>query len=138
MTATKMINAVLARDGHLCVIRGPYCTIHATVADHRANRGAGGSDILDDPANLIASCQLCNGFKEDATGDDRERLILRGIRVEKPATNAGALVKARALPVLYPDGEYRLLTSDGKRTRISRGLAAELFEVYGIRAKAVA
>lgn len=109
---------VLRRDGHMCVIAGPSCTGRATVADHRANRGAGGSRLLDDPRNLIASCGLENQLKEDAHGEDLERLIERGIRVRKAATNAATLGRCAISPVMYPDGSWWLLDNSGGREEV--------------------
>jgi len=100
--------AVLARDNHVCVIAGLNCVGVATVVDHRANRGAGGSVVLDSPENLISACPLCNGGKEDADGAYRAELVARGIRVPKRATNAQTATLATTTPVLYADGWYRL------------------------------
>lgn len=133
MTSTATINKVLDRDHHVCVIQGPFCTVHATVADHRANRGQGGSTILDDPANLIAACELCNGWKEDASGEDRTRLLLRGIRLPKRATNHETVVLARVIPVTFPDGSTWLLSSDDTKELIPHAEAAELLALFGIR-----
>lgn len=113
VTTTKRINDVLARDKGLCVLRLPGCTLRATLADHRANRGSGGSKVLDAIENLIAACVLCNGAKEDADETLRAELIARGVRVEKHSTNAKTLVRCRATPVRYPDGVERWLTEYG-------------------------
>jgi len=107
----KTKNIVLTRDGGRCVIQGPTCTGTATVPDHRANRGHGGSSLLDSPECLVAVCVLCNGWKEDCVGEAREELIFRGIRVEKPATNALAYLRCLETPVLYPDG-WHVLSGD--------------------------
>lgn len=136
MTGTKTINDVIRRDGSMCVIRGPFCTVHATVADHRANRGQGGSLLLDDPANLVGACVLCNGWKEDATGEDRARLVLRGLRLPKRATNAQTLVLARAVPVMWPDGTWWVLGP--RRVQIPRAEALEILAVFGLLPRAVA
>jgi len=99
---------VLARDNHMCVIAGLNCVGVATVVDHRANRGAGGSVVLDSPENLISACPLCNGGKEDADGPYRAELVARGIRVPKRATNAQTVTRAAVTPVLYADGWHQL------------------------------
>ena len=104
----KVVAAVLARDNHRCVIAGPHCTGVATLADHRANRGAGGSKVLDIPENLIAACALDNSHKEDADGPYRAQLVARGIRVQKRATNAQTAERCVNIPVQYADGWYRL------------------------------
>jgi len=99
---------VLARDNHVCVIAGLNCVGVATVVDHRANRGAGGSVVLDSPENLISACPLCNGGKEDADGAYRAELVARGIRVQKRATNAQTAERCTNIPVQYADGWFRL------------------------------
>jgi len=116
MTIPKLVvRVVLARDGGRCVLRLPGCLGVATVADHRANRGAGGSKVLNDPACLIAACELCNGAKEDAHGEHLARLRLFGLRVLKAATNAATVTRCRDTPVTYPDGTVWKLNSDGSR-----------------------
>lgn len=109
---------VFARDGGRCVINGPSCTGVATCTDHRAGRGAGGSRVLNSPACLLAACQMCNGFKEDATGYQRDALEQRGVRVLKAATNLQTVVRCRETTVLYPDGVRYRLTDDGLRHQI--------------------
>jgi 5-methylcytosine-specific restriction protein A len=47
---------ILLRDGYTC----RYCGQPATVVDHVVGLARGGSD---DPANLVASCKLCNELK---------------------------------------------------------------------------
>ena len=108
MIAPKTKNIVLTRDGGRCVIQCPNCLGVATVADHRANRGSGGSSLLDSPECLIAACWACNGWKEDCVGEDREDLIRCGIRVLKAATNALTYLRCLETPVLYPDGLFML------------------------------
>lgn len=115
MIPKRLVEKVLDRDGRVCVIQGPQCAGVATIADHRANRGSGGSKILDDARNLIAACPLDNGWKETVHGDTRDDLIRRGVRVEKAATNHGTLVRCAYTPVIYPNGETWWLTSDGRR-----------------------
>ena len=115
MIPKRVVAVVLERDNHECVINGPFCTGEATVADHRANRGAGGSKVLDDPRNLIAACTICNGLKEDADGNYRGELLRRGIRVEKTSTNHATLTRCAYTPVVYPDGTRKFLLSDGRR-----------------------
>ncbi len=106
----KTVLQVLERDHGLCVIAGPLCLGEATEPDHRANRGAGGSKLLNDVRCLIAACGLCNGWKTTVHGDDRDLLIARGVIVEKAATNAGTLTKCQYTPLIYPDGSgYWLL-----------------------------
>ena len=49
---------ILERDGHLCQIRTPKCTIHATHVDHIIPVTQGGP--WWEPTNLRAACQNCN------------------------------------------------------------------------------
>jgi hypothetical protein len=127
----KVTKQVIARDDGLCQIKGENCTTLATCADHRANRGAGGSEILNGPECLIASCQLDNGAKEDADGPYRDSLILRGIRVVKRATNEATARLCALIPVEYADGWYAL-HMDGTREPISDVNAAELLAAAGV------
>jgi len=115
MIPPKTRSIVLERDGGRCVIRGPHCTGRATLADHRANRGSGGSSLLDTPECLIAACELCNGWKEDAVGAAREDLIRNGIRVLKASTNTLTVLRCMETPVLYPDGWYVLVGAERQR-----------------------
>ena len=48
---------VLQRDGHLCQIGGPHCTVDATHVDHVIPRSHGGGDT---ESNLRAACAECN------------------------------------------------------------------------------
>ncbi len=50
--------AILARDGWRCQIRGKRCTDIATQIDHIVPVRAGGDWF--DPDNLRAACQRCN------------------------------------------------------------------------------
>jgi 5-methylcytosine-specific restriction endonuclease McrA len=49
---------VLARDRHVCQVRGPVCTRVATCVDHIVSRSDGGD--MWNPANLRAACRPCN------------------------------------------------------------------------------
>jgi hypothetical protein len=118
MIPKKLVTLVLERDDGWCVIAGPACLGEATVADHRANRGSGGSKILDDPRNLIAACGLCNGWKEDTSRWDRAELVRRGVIVSKAATNQETVRRCQYQGVEYPDGETWFLTSDGRRVDV--------------------
>jgi len=117
--ATK--KAVIERDGGFCLMMLPGCLGEAQTAHHRANRGSGGSTILDHPANLCAVCVPCNGAAEDAGAMLRMDLIERGLRVEKAATNAATLERSKATPVEAIDGERFYLVSATVRRHISEG-----------------
>jgi 5-methylcytosine-specific restriction endonuclease McrA len=102
--------AVIRRDDGLCLYRLDGCTGVAQTTDHRAGRGAGGSRVLNHPANLAGVCIICNGEKENATGEVLEDLIRRGLTILKSSTNEKTLTRAKETPVLYPDGKwYRLI-----------------------------
>lgn len=53
---------VVARDGPLC----PHCGRPANQRQHRANRGAGGSNERERPSNIIAFCDLNTALEQDA------------------------------------------------------------------------
>ena len=111
--ATK--KAVLERDGGFCLMALPGCLGEAQTTHHRANRGSGGSKVLDHPANLVAVCSLCNSRAADAHAIGRMELIERGLRDEKAATNAATLERAKRIPVEYLTGQRWFLISDTER-----------------------
>lgn len=120
MIPKKLVTACLERDGWTCQLALPGCLLDATVADHRANRGHGGSKVLNDLACLIAACGLCNGAKEDAHSLELIALENRGLWVRKAATNADTVKRCRETPVEGLDGELAWLTSDGRRVPVGR------------------
>ena len=93
------------------------CLGEAQTTHHRANRGSGGSPVLDHPANLVAVCSICNSDAEDAGALLRFDLIERGLRVEKAATNAATLERAKRTPVEYLTGQLWFLISATERRR---------------------
>ena len=111
----RLVAQVINRDAGRCVINGPHCLTVGAIAHHRANRGAGGSKVLNHPRNLTAACGLCNSHVEDAHGSARSDLIRRGIRVIPGATHSKTLARSVATPVQYPDGTWWLLRVDGGR-----------------------
>lgn len=113
MTVTaELKRQVIARDGYFCLMALPCCAGEAQTTHHRANRGSGGSTVLDHPGNLVAVCLRCNSAAEDAHALTRMDLIERGLRVEKAATNQQTLARSLQTPVTYLDGErYFLLTA---------------------------
>lgn len=115
MIPKKIVAVVLERDGGRCVLELDGCTGQATTADHRANRGSGGSNILNHPSALVAACWSCNGAKEDAHGHDRRSLVDRGLRVSKDSTNQKTLTRCIITPVSYPDGGLFFLLPDGTK-----------------------
>ena len=115
MIPKRMIRDVIERDNGFCLLAGPFCVGEATVADHRANRGMGGSKVLNSPENLIAACSPCNGWKETAHSIELGFLIERGLRVLRAATVAETLRRCRETPIEDLTGEQWWLTADGRR-----------------------
>lgn len=110
--------AVFEVWGEFCLLALPGCTAYAQTTDHRANRGMGGSTILDDPCNLIPACTLCNGAKADAGQLVLINLEQRGLYVRPGATHAKTLERVRATPIEVLDGErYYSLSSRDERGR---------------------
>jgi 5-methylcytosine-specific restriction endonuclease McrA len=70
----KVRPVILSRDAYRCQIRGPKCTGRATQVDHIVPKSRGGSD---DPSNLQAACQPCNGSMGDRPRNPEPRLIMR-------------------------------------------------------------
>lgn len=119
MIPRNTVSKVIQRDNGMCVLQLEGCTVVADVADHRANRGSGGSDVLNAVFCLVASCHRCNGRKEDAHGRELAQLKAHGIRVLKAATNHATAARCRMTPVQYPDGVTYWLLEDGTRQPIT-------------------
>lgn len=113
--------AVILRDGGFCLLALPGCQGEATTTDHRANRGSGGSRVLNDPRNLIAACTICNGVKADAGEIVLFELESRGLYVRKAATNAETLKRSINMPVADLEGESWWLISATERRHVSEG-----------------
>lgn len=111
----KLVQLIIERDHGSCVLNLAGCTRIASLADHRSNRGAGGAAILNHPSVLVASCGLCNNGKEDAHGEQRQKLVRRGLRVIPDSTHQKTLARAKTTPVQYPDGRWFYLREDGGR-----------------------
>ena len=60
----KTFEKFLARDGG-CVHCG---VVEEAVNHHRANRGYGGSKLLDKPSNILVMCSELNGLMESDAG----------------------------------------------------------------------
>ena len=107
---------VYVRDNGQCILQlDDGCTGRSECTDHRAGRGSGGSRVLNHGANLIGACRHCNGAKENATDEARDELIRRGVRVIQDSTNEKTLARAKATPVIYPDGEEYILIDSSTR-----------------------
>ncbi|MDN3309584.1 hypothetical protein QWJ90_01430 [Microbacterium oryzae] len=111
---------VIARDGGFCLLALPGCLGEAQTTDHRANRGSGGSPVLDHPANLIAACTLCNGAKADARSLVLLDLEERGLWIRKAATNEETLQRAKETPAEGLDGQRWFLVSATSRVHASK------------------
>ena len=67
----EQVRDVLMRDGNLCAMLGadPRCRRRASTANHRLNRGAGGTSDRgtgrNGMGNACAICDWCNGQIED-------------------------------------------------------------------------
>lgn len=114
----KLVEQIIERDGGWCLLALPGCLGEALIADHRANRGMGGSVSLDHPANLIAACALCNGAKADAHALVLLELEERGLWVRPAATHADTLRRAIETPVEYLDGTRFYLISATERASV--------------------
>lgn len=114
--------AVIHRDGGFCLLALPGCQGVATTTDHRANRGAGGSRLLNHPANLIAACALCNGRKADAHSITLFDLEERGLWVRPSSTHEKTLARAIATPVEDLEGERWYLISATERQRVDAAM----------------
>ena len=55
----RIINVVIARDGGICQIRGPGCTLYATTGDHIIPVSLR-PDLELVPENVRAACRRCN------------------------------------------------------------------------------
>lgn len=119
MIPKRLSELVLSRDGHVCQLNLIGCTYVATVADHRANRGMGGSPKLNNAVNLIAACQMCNGLKETLTGEALNDVKRRGLRLVHASTPEQTLEYAGDTPVKYRTGDWYYLDTTGHR-QISR------------------
>lgn len=110
--------AVIARDGEWCLLALPGCQGEATTTDHRANRKAGGSRLLNHPAVLIAACAICNGLKADAHAITLFELEGRGLYVRAGSTHAATLQRCIDTPVTDLEGRRWLLIDEHTRKEV--------------------
>lgn len=115
MLKLKTVERIWDRDGGFCLMALPYCNGEAQVADHRANRGMGGSKVLDNLANLVSCCSSCNTRKADAYGIVLLDLEDRGLYVRPGATHLATLRRVRDTSVEFLDGSRWYLTGWGTR-----------------------
>lgn len=115
MIPKPLVKQILDRDEHECVLGLPGCLRTATVADHRANRGMGGSKAIDKPVNLVAACGLCNVAKETVSGDLRADLVERGLILPRKTTTKETLHNALHTPVTDWRGRIWFLHESGAK-----------------------
>ena len=115
MIPKPLVKQVLERDEFECMLGLPGCLRTASCADHRANRGMGGSKALNAPQNLVAACWYCNGRKEDSSGAERAALIERGLIVLHDSSTSKTLERARQARVIDWRGRVWFLLPDGSR-----------------------
>lgn len=96
------VRAIMHRDGDRCAM----CGRRARVANHRANRGAGGYLAANVLSNGCALCSECNG-RIEADADAATRARERGVKISKHDD-------PRTIPFLSPLFlVYVLLDDDG-------------------------
>ena len=77
----RIRQAALERDGFICQIRGPRCTVKATEGDHIVPLRHGGAWF--DLDNVRASCKPCNAgrmMREAAAGWSQDTVARRPSR----------------------------------------------------------
>jgi len=118
----KQTAEILERDDGVCLMWGssPFCAYYADVANHRINRGAGGSKGLNATVNGCAICTMCNGLIEA----DRHLAMVarvRGVKVRSSHNLARDLETLAGTPLLHPTIGPYFLGPDGKRVREVEG-----------------
>lgn len=98
--------AVILRDGGFCLLALSGCTGEAQTTDHRANRGSGGSRVLNHGSVLVAACVACNGAKADCHSITLLDLIERGLFVRRAATNESTLIRCQQTPIQDLAGDW--------------------------------
>jgi 5-methylcytosine-specific restriction endonuclease McrA len=100
--------AILARDGRICQVGGPRCTIRATQVDHIVPTSQGGAFFASD--NLRASCRNCNRHGPNVQHENRGlRQVIEQLE-RTAAEQAAEIEQLRA----------RLAGEDGEATEIER------------------
>lgn len=126
-------DAVIERDGGFCLLALNRCEGEATTTDHRANRQAGGSRLLNHPGVLVAACSPCNGDKADAHAIVLFDLELRGLYVRPAATHAKTLDRVLSTPVQDLAGDWWMLLSSKDRRPASEAEITRHLEWVGAR-----
>jgi hypothetical protein len=112
----KQTNQILERDGGVCLMwnTNPWCAYEAEVANHRINRGAGGSKGLNAIVNGCAICSSCNGLIEHDPGL-AEVARERGVKVRSSHNIARDLENLAAVALVHPVLGTYTITEDGNR-----------------------
>lgn len=118
MLPRKIFDAIYERDQHFCLLALPGCLGEGGVADHRANRGMGGSQLLSHGAALVLACAICNGRKADAHALTLFDLEERGLWVRPAATHAKTLQRVLSTPVTDLEGRRWLLIDEHTRQEV--------------------
>ncbi len=95
------------------------CYGEASVADHRSDRGHGGSEVLNHGCVLVAACGPCNGRKTHLKTHERLELLDRGLIVPKAATNEKTLARCAQIPVLDLQGDDWFLIDEHTRVHVN-------------------
>lgn len=74
---------ILARDGHVCQVRGPRCKGAATQVDHIIPLSEGGARL--DPDNLRAACLPCNAGRQNARASQLAKALERNATTGTPS-----------------------------------------------------
>jgi hypothetical protein len=98
----------------------PFCAYYADYANHRINRGAGGSKAMNVVVNGCAICSRCNTLIESDSG---LALIarVRGVKVRSSHNVVRDIQVLIAKPLLHPTIGPYFLNADGKRIREVEG-----------------
>jgi hypothetical protein len=118
----KQVDEILDRDDNVCLMWGsnPFCAYYADFANHRINRGAGGSKAMNVTVNGCGICSRCNILIED---DSHLALVarVRGVKVRSSHNVARDVQVLMATPLLHPVIGPYFLDADGKRIREVEG-----------------
>ncbi len=96
----KTREALIKRDQGKCW----HCGGEEVTVQHRANRGMGGSKIMDNPANLILLCWFVN-FEMEASDKKAREAELAGWKISKYADGT-------TIPVWHAPSQAWLLLDD--------------------------
>jgi 5-methylcytosine-specific restriction endonuclease McrA len=104
----RLRKAVLARDGHECMIGGPRCRGYATTVHHQIPSSQA-PELFWEPSNLAAACTACNyaGGSRVAAANAREREAQLRAQVEEQRQHIDRLLERLS----------RYETPDGRRVK---------------------